>query len=410
MVYSFEASKDKKHDAHQIVEVADGVRLLKVGVVYGANASGKSNLLEAFEFLRNFWFATADSKDDEIPVIPFLLDENTPKEVSKFKLIFYVKGLRYVYQLDVSNEIVLNEKLEFYPGTQPAIIFDRKLKNKISEIIFGPKIKISQVAKNEISIKCLSNISFFAAYKGVNVEIDEIESASQWMSNQFMPSIEIKTHLGEYSEELISKDPEIKHKILTYLQEADFNITNITTKIIEEKIPESFIHKILELNVPTEEKERLKKESTIHITKTEFEHKVINPDNSESFFSLPIEYQSEGTQRIFGLAGAILTTIKRNAFLAIDEIESKLHPRLIEFVLEKFLRESEQAQLLVTTHYDGLLEEDDLLRKDSIWFTEKGDDASTNLYSLSDFKAVNRITSLQKAYKYGKFGAVPNID
>lgn len=409
MVYSFEASKDKKYEDHQVVKIADGVRLLKVGVVYGANASGKSNLLEAFEFLRNFWFATADSKDDEIPVIPFLLDNKTPKEVSRFKLIFYVEELRYVYQLAVSNEIVLNEKLEFYPGTQPAIIFDRKLNNKVSEIVFGPKIKISQIAKKEISIKCLSNISFFAAYKGVNVEINEIELASQWMSDQFMPSIEIITHLGEYSEGLISKDSEIKNKILTYLQEADFNISNITTKIIEENIPDLFLPKILELNVPAEEKERLKKEQTIHITKTEFEHKIINEDKSESFFNLPLEYQSEGTQRIFGLAGAILTTIKKNAFLAIDEIESKLHPRLIEFVIEKFLRESKQAQLLVTTHYDGLLEEDDLLRKDSIWFTEKQDDASTNLYCLSDFKAVNRITSLQKAYKYGKFGAIPNI-
>ena len=410
MIYSFEASKDKKYEDRQVVKIADGVRLLKLGIVYGANASGKSNLLNAFEFLKDFWFDVMDSKDEETGIVPFLLDDKTSEEASKFKLIFYVENIRFVYHLSISPNKVSHESLLFYPGTQPAIIFERELKNNISEITFGPKIKVSQVAKDEISIKCLSNMSFFAAYNGVNLEIEELELASKWMNNQFMPSIEIKTHLGEYSEELISKDPEIKHKILTYLQEADFNITNITTKIIEEKIPESFIHKILELNVPTEEKERLKKESTIHITKTEFEHKVINPDNSESFFSLPIEYQSEGTQRIFGLAGAILTTIKRNAFLAIDEIESKLHPRLIEFVLEKFLRESEQAQLLVTTHYDGLLEEDDLLRKDSIWFTEKGDDASTNLYSLSDFKAVNRITSLQKAYKYGKFGAVPNID
>jgi AAA15 family ATPase/GTPase len=83
---------------------------------------------------------------------------------------------------------------------------------------------------------------------------------------------------------------------------------------------------------------------------------------------------------------------------------------MIEFVLEEFLKESKHAQLLVTTHYDGLLDADDLLRKDSIWFTEKQQDASSNLYSLADFNGINRLTSIQKAYRFGKFGAIPNID
>ena len=300
--------------------------------------------------------------------------------------------------------------MDYYPGVQPAIIFERELKNNVSEIIFGPKIKVSQIAKKEITIKCLPNMSFFAAYNQVNTNIPSLDIAIKWMSNQFMDTIEPKTPLVNYSERLISKDSEIKNRILTYLQKSDFNISNINTKVIKEDISDSLLIKIKELNIPDKEIERLKKEQTISIVKTTFEHKVINEDQSESYFPLPIELQSEGTLRIFGLSGAILTTLKRNAFLAIDEIESKLHPRLIEFVIERFLRESEQSQLLVTTHYDGLLEEDDLLRKDNIWFTEKNEDASTNLYSLSDFKAVNRITSLQKAYKYGKFGAIPNIE
>jgi len=83
---------------------------------------------------------------------------------------------------------------------------------------------------------------------------------------------------------------------------------------------------------------------------------------------------------------------------------------LIEYVIEQFLRKSEQSQLLVATHYDNLFDEDDLLRKDNFWFTEKGEDGSTKLYPLSSFNGLNRISSLQKAYKFGKFGAVPNID
>ncbi len=145
------------------------------------------------------------------------------------------------------------------------------------------------------------------------------------------------------------------------------------------------------------------------MTRTEFGHLVKN-NKIEEVFPLPIELQSDGTKRVFGLFGAIFKAIEQKAFLSIDEIESKLHPRLIEYVIEQFLRKSKQSQLLVATHYDNLFDEDDLLRKDNFWFTEKGEEGSTKLYSLISFKGLKRISSLQKAYKFGKFGAVPNID
>lgn len=109
------------------------------------------------------------------------------------------------------------------------------------------------------------------------------------------------------------------------------------------------------------------------------------------------------------MAAQVQKILERDAFLAVDEIESSLHPKLIEYIIERFLKESEQAQLLLTTHYDGLLGEEDLLRKDNVWFTEKNLDGSSVLYPLTDFKGLNRISSLQKAYKFGKFGAVPNL-
>jgi len=142
---------------------------------------------------------------------------------------------------------------------------------------------------------------------------------------------------------------------------------------------------------------------------TEFKHRVVNDKGEERFYTLLKNNQSRGTLRTFGLAGVIRRTIEDSAFLAIDEIESSLHPRLIEFIIENFFKQKGQSQLLLTTHYDGLLEEDDLLRKDSIWFTNKKESGATELYSLSDFRGVNRMSSLQKAYRYGKFGAIPNI-
>ena len=199
VTFSFEATKDKKLEEYQVVEVVTGIKLLKLGIVYGANASGKSNLLKAFEFLKVFWFSTKENKDENTGVIPFLLNPKTPNEPSKFKLIFFVGCIKYVYWLKVTDDYVLSEKLDFYPGAQPANIFERKLNNNVSEIIFGHKIKISQIAKDEVTIKCLPNKSFFAAYNQVNTNVPSLDVAIKWMSNQFMDTIEPKTKLVTYA-------------------------------------------------------------------------------------------------------------------------------------------------------------------------------------------------------------------
>ncbi|HPB05960.1 MAG TPA: ATP-binding protein, partial [Prolixibacteraceae bacterium] len=407
---SFEATKDKKLEQYHVVEVAKGIRLLKLGIVYGANASGKTNLLNAFEFLRDFWFNVADSKEDETDVIPFLLDTETPSQLSSFKLSFYVGSTKYVYALEITEQYVLFEKLEYYPGVQPAIVFERKLNGTVSEIVFGSKLKISSLAQEEITIKCLPNMSVFAAYNQVNLQVPELEAASSWMYNQFMPTIEPGTSLVNYSQQLIADDITAKDKILAFLKKADLNISNIETKVITKKISDNFINEVKALNIPKQELERLQKEKSISHIETKFQHEVKNLDGTVSLFPLSINLQSDGTKRVFGLSGALLSTIKQNAFLAIDEIESKLHPDLLSYLLEHFLRESKQAQLLVSTHYDGLLDEDDLLRNDNVWFAEKKKDASTSLYSMAEFKALNRIASKQKAYRVGKFGAIPNIN
>lgn len=410
VTFSFKATKDSHLEESHVVEVSKGVRLQKIGVVYGYNASGKSNLIEAFQFLRSFWFSIPENKDEETGIIPFKLDHNSRNTPSEFKLIFYYNTIKYSYSLVINEDVVINEKLDFYPTVQPSNIFERTNDDGVSVINFGNKIKVSSVAKEELTIKCLSNSSVFAALNQVNLKIKELDDAATWMKNQVMQSIEPLTSLQGFTERLVMESDDYKNKILSYLQKADFNISEINSREIEEKISDELIKRAREITgIPKKEVERLEKERTIKMTKTEFGHSVIN-NEKEEVFDLPINWQSGGTKRIFGLSGAIFKAIEQEAFLSIDEIESKLHPRLIEFVIEQFVRNSNQAQLLVTTHYDNLFDESDLLRNDSFWFTEKGDDGSTKLYPLSEFNGLKRISSLQKAYKFGKFGAVPNID
>lgn len=413
VTFSFEATKDKSFEDYQVVEIVPNTRILRLAIVYGANASGKSNLLNVFDFLRNFWFNIPEDKDEPTSVIPFLLDSETPQEPTEFSLTFFIDKMKHLYSLVLDKKKVISEKLYLYPGTQPALIFDRKISGNISNITFNTKkVKISQPAKDEITVKCLLNMSVLAAYNKVNVAVPEIDNVIQWMKTQYnLPSIEPNTRLVDFAEDMIVENESIKKYLLNFLCRADYNITNINTEEIEENIPDEMLPILLSkaANIPDGERDRLKKERTIKLTKTIFEHKIINQRGVSEFYKITKGLQSAGTLRTLGLASAISQLIENNAFLAIDEIESSLHPRLVEFIIEDFLKQKGQSQLLLTTHYDGLLEEDDLLRKDSIWFTNKKENGSTELYSLADFKGVNRISSLQKAYKYGKFGATPNI-
>ena len=406
--FSFEATRDKKLEDYHVVEVAAGVRLLKFGVVYGANASGKSNLIYAFEFLKEIWEHTSKFKNDPTGAVPFLLDKKTPDEPCCISLRFFINSIKYHYLLEISKEKILKENLVYYPGTQPALIFDRQLKNNISEIEFGAKIRISSLAKEEISLKCLPDTSVFAAYSQVNINIAELIPVVEWIRNGFMHIVDPNVNLMDYAENIILRNPRIETNVLSFLQRADFNISSTrfreTDEYMEDFVKSNTNYMDIQLNGLISESE-----AKYNSKKLGFLHKIINDQGEDEFYLFPKGLQSAGTLRSFGLSVVILQALKNSSFLAIDEIESKLHPRLIEFVIENFLKQSKQAQLLVTTHYDGLLEEDDLLRKDNIWFTEKKRDGSTQLFSLSDFNAVNRISSLQKAYKYGKFGAVPNI-
>jgi AAA15 family ATPase/GTPase len=412
VVYSFEATADKTLEERYVVEVAPGVRILKLGIVYGANASGKSNLIEAFNFIRNFARYTVKDKTENTGFVPFMFDK-TKDEPGRFELTFYIDGTKHSYFLAVDENYVFEEKLFYYPGTQPALIFNRYFdkENSISTIEFGSKIKVSKAAKDEFQIKTLKNMSFLAASLQVNFTIPELEKVLIWFQNQFFPPISPDTSLSEYSKTFINKDAKAKKFAVKFMKDADYNITDILVEDIVHDAPENLL-KFVELNLTDkDEKERILKEKTIHLHKLAFEHEIERNGKKEKHI-LSENFQSDGTMRYFGLSGPIYETLKNNAFLSIDEIESSLHALLVNHLIREFLMagdQSKHAQLLVTTHNIALLAEKELLRKDAIWFVDKVADGHTTLYSMADFD-MRKELSFYKAYKIGKFGAIPNIE
>ncbi len=408
---NFEATKDRTFENCQVVNVAPKVRLLRFALVLGANASGKSNLLKAIDFLHQFWFDIKNDMNEETGTIPFLLDTKTPNEPSEFNLLFYVGSKKYWYQLVVDNTKVVKEDLYVYNSVQPSMVFGRSIEGNQSVVKLNSNlVKASAAIIEQLNIKCLPNMSFFAARNQVNCTLSYIDDVRGWMRDKLMPIITPETKMFEYAGSKMEKENELKKYILDFLHKADFNITDVLSE--KEAMPLSNIIRTSiaeDITIPAKVKEKILADNSMERLKTDFQHTVRNSRGVETY-TLPNSLQSAGTRRTFGIEAAIYDALKKECALPIDEIESSLHPELVEFIIQKFLTEKNQSQLIVTSHYDPLLNTvDDLIRKDMVWFTEKEEDGHTKLYSLTDFRGLGRITSFQKSYRNGVFGALPNI-
>lgn len=379
---SFEASSDKFAEDCQVVTIGDNAktRLLRLGIVYGYNASGKSNLLKVFNFLHFFWTNDPSSADKGTNVRPFRLDAASSDEPSRFELTFFVDNTKYCYLLELDSKQVRLEKLSYYKSTQPIMLFEREMKNGQSEIAFNNQNgdKVGAAVKEKITVECLKNMSFFVARDKANASMPLIDAAKEWMRNQLMPMVSPNADLTGYAQMMTSNNKPLVGYLLDFLYEADFNITNITTNMVLER------------------------------QKTTFEHTVENGTASATY-DLSLGEESLGTLKTFGIETALYQVIQNNAFLPVDEVENSLHPKLLEKILFEYLKESSRSQVILTTHNDGLLDlVGDLIRKDSIWFTEKDKSGATDLYKLTDFRGVNRLSSVREAYRNKRFGATMN--
>ena len=410
-VLNFEATKDTTFEDYQVVEVAPETRLLRFALIYGANASGKSNLLYALDFLHRFWFAKKKDLDEATDSIPFLLDTETPEKPSEFEMKFFVGERRYWYILSIDPKSVLSEKLYYYKSVQPTMLFSRELENGQSVIKFNSAaLKVSAGVQEQISIKCLPNMSFFAARNQVNCTLPFIDEARDWMKNTLLPVISPQTQMFSYAGSMLANDNKLKNYLLDFVHKADFNITGLKTEKENSPVPQIVKDSVKQSSqYPSEVIEHILSQVTLETVRTDFEHTVRNARGVEKYV-LPNDLQSEGTRRTFGIEAAVYEALKGEKMLTVDEIESSLHPDLVEFIIQQFLQTHNRSQLLVTSHYDPLLNTvDDLIRKDSVWFTEKGEDGGSSLYSLIEFKGLNKISSFQKSYRNGVFGALPNI-
>lgn len=373
---SFEPSGEDRYNS--IVTMPDGVQLLRFAVVLGANASGKSNLLDVAEFLRTFWNNIPTTNNDGTDVQPFLMRRKALSYNTEFEIKFYVGGIRYWYMLTVNPEKVCREALYVYLTNRPTKVFCREDVEGVSKLNFNPAVaKLSQAEVEVMSMNCLRNMSVLAVLKKINIAVPYLDDMRRWIDTRVLPlQSGSLSSLSQEAKKLIADSEDFREYLMQFAKEADFNISDIK------------IQKMAAL----------------------FGHTVENEAGAENYV-MPEACQSIGTKRMVELESLIYTQLERQAFLCIDEIEASMHPNLMEYILAKFINTPDnQSQLLVSTHYDPILKDvDDLFGKDSVWFTEKGKDGNSALFSLADFKGLNKLASIHRAYMNGQFGALPNV-
>ena len=371
----------------------ENYRLVKSAAIYGSNASGKSNVLKALKYMRELILEShQNQRGDKTSVIPFKLDQETMNKPSKFEIIFIHDKIKYIYGFAVDSDKVVNEYLYSYQFNRKKTIFERGM--KIPFYCTADRTK-----QNIIYETTLDNILYLS--KATQSNYKPVHGAFDWFGNTLKCvltdlQIPVNRFLG-YTAFEISRNPAAKIKALNFLHEADIGIDDIITALNEEQVFD-------------EEKNETVTQKIIDI-KTKHIGRKSNKETYEVIFDLAEE--SSGTIRFLGLLGPIIDVIENGYVLVYDELDIILHPMLSRFIIKLFHSQNtnpHNAQLIFNSH-DSTLLDNELFRRDQIWFTEKKNDGSTDLYSLSDFKPrkPRKKDNFQKHYIEGRYGAIPYI-
>jgi AAA15 family ATPase/GTPase len=372
-------------------------RLVRSAVVYGANASGKSNLLAAVSVMRRM--VLTSSKDtqvnEEIDVNSFLLSTECDGKPSRFEMVFLHSKTLYRYGFEADRKRVHSEWLFSRPSTKEANYFERE----------GAEIRVNVERFKEgkgLEDRTRENALFLSVCAQFNGEV--AASLLNWFQNlQTMHGFAQMGFLDVTVQRLSS--PEQKPRVLELTQVADPGISDFDLRQKKRTLED------LPPDMPDRmKKDILKRESTIVELKTT--HRKVdgaNKDVGGVVFDLD-ENESAGTQKLVKLTGPLLDALETGKILIVDELDARMHPLLTRVIVSLFNSPANRsnAQLVFASH-DTTLLTPKLFRRDQVWFTEKDQYGATDLYSLVELKGVRKEAAFGKEYIQGKYGAIPFI-
>jgi uncharacterized protein len=398
MVAANLVSQDKSVDQNNVFAVDEKLSLLKSAAIYGANASGKSNLAKALSFM--VWFMVNSSREtqstDAIGVEPFLLSIETESQPSFFELVFLMEGRKYRYGFEATSERVVAEWLYTVPKSRETNLFDRDLTH----------IKSSKALQaSGIEPRTRPNALFLSVCAQFNVAI--AEKILTWITNTIQIASGFdKSHPISYTTQCILENRN-SHKIIQFIKNLDIGISELCVEQIE------FDINGLPQELPDDLKNIILSRSGGKGTTIRTLHKRFEIENKEHPYYQEFdmyEHESEGTQKLFALAGPLIDVLEKGSIFIVDELDARLHPLMTRSIIELFHKPESNpnnAQLIFMTHDTNLLS-NKIFRRDQIWFTEKDRYGATALYSLAEYNIRND-ASFESDYIKGKYGAIPYI-
>ena len=375
----------KEHPKNTFRVAREKIKLLKSAIIYGANGSGKTNLIDAIKSMTQFIHNSTDAKlgEDIRYYSPFKLERNCTELPTRCEIEFIgVDQIRYLYKFSFTAKEILTEALYFYPKKQEAKLFARE---KGKRIDFGESLK---GAKKSIENQLLPNHLFLSKAANSNhKQLGKVyESMGRFLIIDTGQPQELMRKTVQHT--LSWKDSDLEDKMNTLLNYADTGVEKVELKRVQ---TDPF------------------NPSTSYFPFTT--HTIFEDGEPVDKATFSLLEESKGTQQMYGLGGVLFAALSEGKTICIDELDISFHPLMTEYLIQLFYSEEtnpKHAQLIFTTHDTSILKHE-LFRRDQVWFAEKDFYGATNIYSLSefDFDKVRANIPYDKWYLSGRFGALP---
>jgi uncharacterized protein len=407
-VLSLVASKDKTlMDTHTI---ATGIKaaphLLRSSVMYGANASGKSNVVKALRFMRHMVLHSAQMQADQpLAAQPFRLDEASMQQASEFEITFFLEGVRYQYGFAITAQRVVSEHLLVYKTAKAQLWLKRDFDTEKGADQYKPCPSLKG-AKQVWESATRPNALFLST--AVQLNSESLKPVFEWFSTHL---VVISHDQPIHQEWMLNhsigslKNPKKRKAICDLMQAADISIADI--EVVSQKA-----QRPAELHIDHRDQSISFSDELVEVDEDDLRFHHVSSTGSKAVFDL--DEESTGTRNLLKLAGPmldILGTDTKATTLVIDELDANLHPLLLRQLVELFHEPSvnqKGAQLVFTTHDTSLLDAENLFRRDQVWLVEKGSDQASQLMSLSEFSPRKK-EAIERGYLMGRYGGVPMI-
>lgn len=387
-----------------VTEVVDGVFLYKLGILYGSNASGKSNMLIALnEVFRLLILPKSDATQRINGCIPFVLTKNEPIEMH---VSFYANGIRYDYDVRFNEKYILNEVLNYYPNKSKSLFYERTFvgENIQADVKFGPSLKLQAKTQESIRENTLNNHSVLSVCRktALTEDIAQFNILHKWIMDNYHDV----DGDGDKGIVEILKDaynnPQKRKFYNTMLQKADLNILEYRPVVEDRFVPAEYRERIQKENIPEEVKEALLKPTSDSVA---FINHSLNGD-----FDIPLKWQSKGTMKYIRILDALYDMVTSSHVYYLDELGEDLHNDLLYYYLNVFLFNSDKSQLIITSQETTLLSQD-LINENrgAVWFVEKNKETASSEYSRGDSFGLHKNLSLYNSYRIGRLGAKPEL-